>query len=439
LPRRTRRIALPAALLAAALLAPSAASALDYPEPAQPGKVAPKPKGPRTTRTVCKHGCDFRSIQKAVDRSKAGDTVKVGHGTYREGVAVLGRKKSYLRIIGDAKHPAKVRLDGKGLKGGPAQNAIRIDGADEVTVRGIKARHYRSNGFFVVNAVGYTFRNLIAEQTGVYGLYAFNSKGGLMADSEGFHVSDAPFYIGQTPPQAKPIRSTVRNVSGWGSPLGFSGTNMRYVTITRSRFYDNALGIAPNALDSEKYPPAEDNVIVDNDIFWNNFDFHKGAPFPQPKPGSTGSLAPIGTGIILLGGRGNRVENNRIFGNFLAGVVLIDGILLQQPENAGAVALVGNRVAGNAFGAGGTDVNGRELIYDGSGSDNCFAANTGVRNTFPTDPARFPGCPFSGSNGLSGEDRGVMLGWIGENALTQWNRHEHPAFAGLTPLETWSK
>ena len=53
---------------------------------------------------------------------------------------------------------------------------------------------------------------------------------------------------------------------------------MRYVTITKSRFYNNALGIAPNALDSEKYPPAEDNVIIDNDIFWNNFNFHQGNP-----------------------------------------------------------------------------------------------------------------------------------------------------------------
>ena len=53
---------------------------------------------------------------------------------------------------------------------------------------------------------------------------------------------------------------------------------MRYVTITKSRFYNNALGIAPNALDGEKYPPAEDNVIIDNDIFWNNFNFHEGKP-----------------------------------------------------------------------------------------------------------------------------------------------------------------
>lgn len=419
------------------LLVPGVAGAQqDYPEPSQPGKVAPKPKGPHETRTVCKQRkrCDFRSIQKAINHSRAGDTVRVRRGVYHEGVTITGRRKSYLRLIGNRKHPGRVVLNGKGLEGAEAANAVLVNGADQVTVRGFKAKRYKSNGFFVTNAVGYRFRNLIAERTGVYGIYAFNTKGGVMADSEAYYANDGAFYIGQTPPQAKPMRSIVRNVSGWGSALGFSGTNMRYVTITKSRFYNNALGIAPNALDSEKYPPAEDNVIVDNDIFWNNFDFHKGAPFPQPKPDATGGLAPIGTGIILLGGRGNRVERNRIYGNYLAGIAMIDGILLQK--NPQAVSLDDNLVRNNEFGRGGTDVNGREVIYDGSGSGNCFAGNNGIQLTIP---AALPACPFSGRNAFSASDRGIMLGWIGENALTGWIKHPHAKKKGYTPLEIYRK
>jgi parallel beta-helix repeat protein len=260
-----------------------------------------------------------------------------------------------------------------------------------------------------------------------------------MADSEAYYANDGAFYIGQTPPQAKPVRSIVRNVKGWGSVLGFSGTNMRYVTITKSKFFNNALGIAPNALDSEKYPPAEDNIITDNDIFWNNFQFWKGAPFAQPHEGSTGALAPAGTGIILLGGRGNRIENNRFFGNFLAGIVMIDGILLQDPENQDAVSLDRNTIRNNEFGKGGTDLNGRAFVYDGSGSDNCFSGNTGAETTFPADASRFPACPYSGSNVVSGSDRATMLGWIGQNAVSAWATHPHPAMKGYKPLETWTK
>ena len=305
-----------------ALALPALAGAQTYPEPKEPGKVAPKPKGPFHTYTVCKRGCDFRKIQAAVDKAKAGDKVKIKSGTYREAVKVTGAKKAYLRIVGNPKNPRKVVLDGRD-KG---QNGIFVNGADEVTIDGVMARNYKGNGFFVTNAIGYTLNHLVAEKTGTYGLYAFNSKGGTMENSEAYYVNDGAFYIGQTPQQDKPIRSIVRNVDGWGSPIGFSGTNMRYVTITKSRFYNNAAGIVPNSADGEKFAPEEDNVITDNDIFWNNFNFWAGAPF-KIQPDGLAALAPVGTGIVLVGGHRNRVENNRIFGNYLAGAALIEGIL----------------------------------------------------------------------------------------------------------------
>jgi hypothetical protein len=435
--RTLTRVA-PVAVLAAALLVPAAAHAqLPYPEPKQPGKVAPKPKGPFKTRTVCrkKGRCDFRSLQKAINKSHKGDKIVVKPGVYHEGVKIVGARKSYLRIIGDIKHPGRVVLDGKGLHGAAAQNGVRIDSADKVTVRGIKARNYKGNGFFAVNVVGYTLRNLIAERTGVYGIYAFNSKGGLMADSKAYWVNDGAFYVGQTPPQAKPIRTVVRNVDGYASVIGFSGTNMRYVTITKSRFYNNALGIVPNALDSEKYPPEEDNVITGNEIFWNNFDFRQGAPFAQPNPSSTGALAPTGTGIVLLGGRGNRVEHNKIYGNYLGGIGLLEGVLITK--HVDAVDLENNSVTDNEWGLGGTDTNHYDVLYDGNGSGNCFSPGG---STFPAaDPLRFPNCPFTGANNYSAADRTTMLGWIGANAKKGWRPTGHPAKKGYTPLEVWTK
>src|SRR5215204_772974 len=351
-----------AAAFMAALLAPAAALAQDpppsYPEPKDPGTVTPEPTGKGKTLTVCKKSsCKYRTIQKAVNKAKAGDTVKVKPGKYKEAVQIKGAKKSYITLVGNPRKPAKVLLEGGGRK----QNGVFVNGADEVTVRGFKARNYAANGFFFVNVVGYTARDLIAAKTGVYGIYAFNSKGGTMRDSEAYYNNDAGFYIGQTPAQQKPIRSIVTNIDSWGNPLGWSGTNMRYVTITKSRFYNNAAGIVPNALDSEKFPPAEDNVIADNDIFWNNFDFHKGAPFKIREEG-TAALVPVGTGVLLLGGRRNTVENNRIYGNYAVGVALIEGFLVQ--ENPQARDLIGNEVVGNQFGANGTDLNGRELAYD---------------------------------------------------------------------------
>ena len=151
-------------------------------------------------------------------------------GVYKESVTISGAKKRYLRIVGDRKHPRRVVLEGGNRK----QNGFFVNAADEVTIDGFMARNYKANGFFVVNNVGYTLAHLVAAKSGVYGVYAFNSKGGEMSHSEAYYHSDAGFYIGQTPQQDKPIRSVVRDVESWGNPIGFSATNMRYVTITRA-------------------------------------------------------------------------------------------------------------------------------------------------------------------------------------------------------------
>ena len=271
---RTTTAALAAALAGTLALA-AGAPAVTYPPPAKPETIA-KPKGPFTTHTVCRKGCDHTKIQAAVNAAKAGDTIRVKAGTYSELVTIKGASKRYLKVIGDPKNPEKVLLDGSKFKAG---SGITINGAAEVTLDGLAARNYRANGFFVVNTTGYTLTHLSAKFVGVYGIYAFNSVGGTMSNSVAAWNNDAGFYIGQTPPQAKPKRSIVRNVQSYGNVLGFSGTNMRYVTITKSKWFNNGLGIVPNVLSSEKYAPAEDNVITDNDVFFNNWNYFAGAPF----------------------------------------------------------------------------------------------------------------------------------------------------------------
>ena len=427
---RFRSAALAAA--AAGLLVPAAALAQDpsYPEPANPGKVTPPPSGKSKTLRVCKQGCKFRRIQAAVNRAKKGDKVKIANGIYRESVRIAGARKSYLKLIGNPGRPGRVVLRG----GGRRQNGVFVNGADRVTVRGIRTQNYRANGFFFVNVVGYTARDLVAAKTGVYGVYAFNSKGGTMRDSVAFYHSDAGFYIGQTPAQDRPVRSIVRNVDSWGNPIGFSATNMRYTTITDSRFYNNGIGVVPNALDSERFPPAEDNVIRGNEIFWNNFNFHAGAPF-KPKESGVVPLVPVGTGLLLLGGRRNTVEDNKIFGNYAVGAAAIEGFLLEQ--NPQARALVGNVVRDNDFGLGGTDRNGRELAYDGNGTGNCFGPNAGVSVTIPADGSTFAPCPFSGANAFNSDAQIQMIGLAGRAAVDAWIKHPHAARPGYAPLEVF--
>jgi hypothetical protein len=433
------RALVPLATIASLALA-APAMAASYPPPSDPGKVQAKPKGPFHTLKVCakgkkKKGC-FKTIQKAVNKARPGDTIKVPHGTYKEGVQIKGAKKRYIKLIGDVAHPDKVVLEGKSLKGVAKANGVVINGANEVTIRGIQAQHYNGNGFFAVNVRGYHLNDLIAKEVGVYGLYAFNSIGGEMRRDIAAWNNDSGYYIGQTPVQTKPVRSIISDVVAYGNVLGYSGTNSRYVTITKSKWFNNGTGIVPNALDSEKFPPPEENVITDNDIFWNNFDYYKGAPFKLRKPATGDVPYPTGVGVLLFGGRHNTISNNRIYGNFSVGAGMLEQFLLKNAVRDGT--LVGNQIINNQFGLNGTDLNGRDIFYDGNGNDNCISGNTGVQVTEPTDAGTFVPCPFSGANTYNEQSRNTAVGYaVAPDQETAWIRHDHVAQAGIQPLERY--
>jgi hypothetical protein len=432
------------AALVCALLAPATALAASYPLPQDPEAPGKRPKHAHTLY-VCKHKKTHghrcvHKIQKAVNKAGRGDTIRISNGVYHEGVQIVGRKKAWLRLVGNRKSPRKVRIDSKGVSGPRAQNAVLVNSANQVTLDGLSVRNYKGNGVFLVNVTGYKVNHLVAMgPKGVYGIYAFNSKGGSMQNSETFYHNDGGFYVGQTPRQTKPRRTIVRNIKSWGNALGWSGTNMRYVTISRSEFFNNGIGMAPNALDSEKYVPAEDNVITNNDIFWNNFNYYRGAPFKPKTFGGNYNLPP-GIGILMLGADRTKVTGNRIFGNYLVGIGMVIDFTLQKPENKKYREPVGNQITGNDFGLGGNDLNARDLAYDGTGRRNCMQDNVFRSPNLPADENTFHQCPGPDENHQDNSVLAEGLKWLQDDTHEKyWIKHPHAAHKGYNVLEHWNK
>jgi hypothetical protein len=145
----------------------------------------------------------------------------------------------------------------------------------------------------------------------------------------------------------------------------------------------------------------------------------------------------VGVGILLFGSRDTQVTGNRIWGNYLGGAGMIQQFLLTQEP--GAQDLIGNRFTDNQFGLNGTDLNGRDLVYDGNGSDNCFAGNTGVQVTEPADGSTIAPCPFKGANAFSKPVQDEMVSWALDPTHEQfWIKHPHVAQKGLVPLERYA-
>lgn len=51
------------------------------------------------------------------------------------------------------------------------------------------------------------------------------------------------------------------------------------------------------------------------------------------------------------------------------------------------------RFRNNASGLGGTDRNGRDIVFEGGGQGNCFSGNTGAETVIPADRSTMPECP----------------------------------------------
>ena len=386
---------------------------------------------------VCKHGCRFRTIQKAVNaagsfKAKKGNAKKkavvaIRPGKYVEGVVVDGtlKKKNFdnLVIEGTKKSRKKTILEGKNAKGelGPAQNGIEAISVDGLVMRNMWARNYQSNGFFV-HAVtqegqrcnGYTMDNLLASGNRSYGLFAKGCLGGKMINSAGYHHGDAAFYVGETPcdsktwtnhgvaPPPKPCQANpkwtlLKNDRSYENVLGYSGTNSKYVKIVESAFYNNGAGVVPNTLDSEGYEPNGWNLFERNDVFWNNYNyFLAGAAFHTVSPG-LGQVAgatvnyPTGVGIVLYGGAENVVRRNNVFGNYKWGIATFSGpgefFVANQGDDAKSI---NNEVVENTMGREGADPNGEyDLWNDNTGGGNCWAGNS-ANSTFAPGNGKVP-------------------------------------------------
>jgi hypothetical protein len=163
------------------------------------------------------------------------------------------------------------------------------------------------------------------------------------------------------------------------------------------------------------------------------------APF-QLRDSSTGTLYPVGTGLLLFGGKTTKVEGNRFYGNYLVGYGAVSQFLL-KPENTAFGLLEKNEVRGNTFGlTGGADKNGRDLFYDGSGSGNCFENNATQSPNVPADNSTLAACPKADGNTFNESARNEGLSWVGDSTHEAfWVRVDHTPIEGITPLEHWDE
>jgi plastocyanin len=268
-----------------------------------PGGASPErdpvPAGPAGTVRVPQ---DAGTVQEAVDRAEPGGLVLVAPGVYREAVVVT---TPYLTIRGVDRD--RTILDG----GFELANGIHVVEADGVAVENLTARRYLLNGFYWTGVFGYRGSYLTASSNGDYGIYAFGSRYGRFEHSYASGSPDAGFYIGG----CDPCDAVITDVLAEHNALGYSGTNAGgNLAIVNSEWRENLAGIVPNTLDSQPFAPQGDALIAGNHVHHNNATTVDAKEY---------GYVPFGMGIVVAGGRDNRVVGNLVEAQATYGIAVI--------------------------------------------------------------------------------------------------------------------
>lgn len=248
----------------------------------------PLPAGPAGAVRVPQ---DAATIQEAVDVARPGGSVLIWPGVYREAVVVT---TPYLTIRGLDRNDTILDGDFR------LANGIHVIEADGVAIENLTARHYLLNGFYWSGVFGFRGAYLTAHTNGDYGIFAFGSRYGRIEHSYASGSPDAGFYIGA----CNPCDTVITDVLAEHNALGFSGTNAGgNLAVVNSEWRENLAGIVPNTLDSEPFAPQRGALIAGNHVHHNNSTTVDAKDF---------GYVPFGIGIVVAGGREDRVVGNLV-------------------------------------------------------------------------------------------------------------------------------
>jgi hypothetical protein len=323
-----------------------------------------------------------------------------------------------LQIEGSTGRPDDVILeagDPKAGNGGPSavgaakDVGLRGDRADGLVVRNMTFRHAAEHNLYVIETDGYLLDNVRFFYGGEYGSLTFTSDHGLTSDCEAVGHGDSGVYPGaapdtaeQTNEGARRVNQTITRCDVHHNTLGYSGTMGNGTRVVGNNFYDNGTGIATDSFFAGGHPgyPQDGALFEDNDIYSNNFNAYAEGSDVTPKV-----PIPVGTGIIIAGGNGNEVRDNRLWDNWRRGVMLME-IPDVASDHVGAKSTSHrNKLHDNVVGVapdGSRKPNGVDFWWDESNAqhDNCWYDNKGHDGTDASvtyDPPR-PLMPASCDN-----------------------------------------
>jgi len=249
-----------------------------------------------------------QSIQKAVDAAAPGSTILIDPGTYKQMVTI---NKQDLHLIGQIGPGGALPVL---LNPGHLKNGIVVGaGGKGVVLENLIVRGFDGNGVYLTGVSGFTLKDLQTQQNGEYGLYSIDSAHGSIQGCYASGSNDTGILIDQST-DVKLVGNVAHD-----NVIGIEVENSTHIQVIGNFASSNTVGIFEDLLPGLPREVSSDNLIQGNVVYYNN------RRNTAAKGDEASALVP-GFGILIVGGSHSVVEQNLVFGNGYAGIVLASGL-----------------------------------------------------------------------------------------------------------------
>jgi len=320
------------------------------------------------------------SIQAAIDAAENGSIIQIESGIYHEAITV---NKPGIQLIGVG--------DGVVIENpGDEENGITVRSAgDGFVLRNVTIQNFEENGVFMIRVDNFVLSHVRTINNGEYGLFPLFCSNGVIEHCTATGHSDTGIYVGQSNDIEMNFNTAYANVNG------LEIENCSDIVASKNQSYDNVAGILVVLLPGLTTKTSANITIANNHVYNNNH-----TNFSEPGGGFE-NFVPSGSGILVVGTDQTTVKDNNVSGNNFLGIATVSTLILGSLAGIPAEAFAdiepnpdGTKVISNVLnnngGAppAGIPLPGVDLLWDGSGTNNCWKSN--IYST--SFPAPLPTC-----------------------------------------------
>jgi parallel beta-helix repeat protein len=318
------------------------------------------------------------TIQAAVDAAQPGDTILIPPGTYRENIRIA---KDNLSLRGSS----GAVLDGTGLPDNvgirvvPSASTSRING---FSLTGLQIQNYSHTGVFLSRVDNFKISQGRYFDNEEYAIFPVRSSNGCIELNQVSGSEDSGIYVGQSQDVVISRNHTT------DCRVGFEIENSSGIDIEENKVNNNSIGIFIFVRPGLPITSTSDLIVSRNVLNRNN------RTLPPANPENPLENILNGIGLLNVGGDRVVVRRNIAVNNDSAGIALVrvpaevaalDPRIDPLPDD--------NEIRHNETRQNGDhphpllgSLPGSDLIWDGTGTDNCWSDNV-FKTAFPVLPS----------------------------------------------------